>query len=142
MRNPRTAYVHQLYFNKNCVSGKLINEKLLPNVVEASTRTRMFTKCIGHLLSSNYDPTKFGKILDHCIGDHTTILVKNRKQLNELLKTIRIAFGTCRNFIDEKEVPANCPYCECNIENDNGYDVDAKLVIIIIKTQIHTFLLI
>lgn len=120
----------------------LINEKLLPNVVEASTRTKLFTKCVGHLLSSNYDPTKFGKILDHCIGDHTTIFVKNRIQLNELLKTIRTAFGMCRNFIDKKEVSADCPYCECNSDNEIGYDVDTKLVIIIIKTQIHTFLLI
>lgn len=118
----------RIYFNKNCESGNLINEKLLPDDICASNQKKVFTTCIDKLISANYDPTKFVKILINRFGDSATKKISNRKQLNELTKTMCAELKACPNFISEKAI-SKCPHCDSDDSDadDNG-DQDGFVV--------------
>lgn len=127
-----------VYFNKNCDSGDLINEKLLPDKIEAQNETELLLSCVGQLISANYDPTKFGKVLHNCVGNYTTKIVSNRLQLKKLLKTMCTAFNACQNFIGDKAL-TNCPHCDSDdeVDDDGGCDDFAIQSVIFIYYYLH-----
>lgn len=108
-----------VYFNKNCENGDLINEMLLPDKIGALNETMLFTSLIEHLIGANYDPAKFGKVLNNCVGDYTTKIVSSRLQLKKMLKEMCIAINACPNFIVGQAI-SKCPYCESDEDEDEN----------------------
>lgn len=120
----KKEYISRLFFNKNCSSGGLINEKILPDAVEATSWTKLFAACIESLLYANHDPSKCAKILNSCAENYTNINVQNQAQLGMLVKKISNAFGMCPNFISASAT--SCPECNSS-SDDDGNDIQESV---------------
>lgn len=108
---------HKLHFIKDCECGALINEYLLPNSIEDSNLTTLFTSCVEWLIKANirYESNKFVAILIRAVGNYTEIDIENRHQLRESLDKLCEACGICPNFINEKEIK-ECSICDIEKE--------------------------
>lgn len=112
-------HTYKLHFIKDCECGVLINEHLLPNAIEDSNLTSLFTSCVEWLMNANIrnESTKFARILTSAIGNYTEIEIENRHQLRELLDKLCEAYGICPNFINEKEIK-ECSFCDIEKEEE------------------------
>lgn len=110
---------YKLYFIRDCDCGQIINEHLLPNSIQESNLTSLFTTCVGCLIYANtrFQLKKFVNMLTRSVGKYSEITIENQSQLRELLNKLCEVCGTCPNFINEREIE-KCSICD----KDNGED--------------------
>lgn len=103
---------YSLYFIKDCDCG-IINEHQLPESICEPSLTRLFAKCVEHLISANvsFSSERFAQVLARRIGNYHDIEIENQVQLRQWLAKLCEACRACQNFLNENDIKV-CRHCD------------------------------
>lgn len=103
---------YTLYFIKDCDCG-IVNEHQLPDSICEPSLTRLFAKCVEHLIVANvrFSSERFAKVLARQVGNYHDIEIENQVQLRQWLAKLCEACRACQNFLNENDIKV-CRHCD------------------------------
>lgn len=103
---------YTLYFIKDCDCG-IINEHQLPDSICEPSLTRLFTKCVEHLIAANvrFSSERFAQVLARQVGNYHDLKIENQVQLRQWLAKLCEACRACLNFLNENDIKV-CRHCD------------------------------
>lgn len=103
---------YTLYFIKDCDCG-IINEHQLPDSICEPSLTRLFAKCVEHLIATNvrFSSERFAQVLARQVGNYHDIEIENQVQLRQRLAKLCEACRACQNFLNENDIKV-CRHCD------------------------------